>query len=187
MRAKPSILSAAFCTSPRFTTSAIVAYGTCSPEHAVLYTGFPFFLACVTQARHDDGEAICNRIAARAAEKQSLSCSFDAQHSARHVPGEKSLSADAKRNPRHFSGRADARSLTASPQDDLDIKVLQQQNRMLTSRLKERLFREEELQKQLTECDNSRSRLQSTLSLVNRHWDQVKIGKRKKRHFLFHS
>ncbi|XP_065830761.1 E3 ubiquitin-protein ligase BRE1B-like [Oscarella lobularis] len=58
-------------------------------------------------------------------------------------------------------------------QDDLDIKVLQQQNRMLTSRLKERLFREEELQKQLTECDNSRSRLQSTLSLVNRHWDQL--------------
>lgn len=44
---------------------------------------------------------------------------------------------------------------------------------MLSAKIRERIFREEELLKQVAECNSSRSRLESTLSLVNRHWDQL--------------
>ena len=44
---------------------------------------------------------------------------------------------------------------------------------MLAAKIKERIFREEELHKQIAESNSSRSRLESTLSLVNRHWDQL--------------
>ncbi|XP_062501323.1 E3 ubiquitin-protein ligase BRE1A-like [Corticium candelabrum] len=60
-----------------------------------------------------------------------------------------------------------------SSQEELDVRTLQLQNKMLAAKIKERIFREEELHKQIAESNSSRSRLESTLSLVNRHWDQL--------------
>ncbi|XP_077967389.1 E3 ubiquitin-protein ligase BRE1B-like [Styela clava] len=57
--------------------------------------------------------------------------------------------------------------------EEMDIKVLQFQNKQLTGRLETRKQEERELQQRIESLEAKQSAADATISLVNRHWSQL--------------
>jgi len=58
-------------------------------------------------------------------------------------------------------------------QEEMDIKVLQFQNRKLSERIEQRRRAEEELRKRIEQLEQRQTTDDDVLCIVNRYWNQV--------------
>lgn len=69
-------------------------------------------------------------------------------------------------------------------QEQMDLKVLQFQNKKLTERIEQRKKAEEELHKRIEQLENRQRTDDAVLMIVNRYWNQVNSKIRIKFHYI---
>jgi len=66
-------------------------------------------------------------------------------------------------------------AVTFAEQEEMDIKVLQFQNRKLSERIEQRRRAEEDLRKRIEQLEQRQTTDDDVLCIVNRYWNQVKL------------
>ena len=62
-------------------------------------------------------------------------------------------------------------------QEEMDIKVLQFQNRKLSERIEQRRRAEEDLRKRIEQLEQRQTTDDDVLCIVNRYWNQASLGR----------